>query len=136
MRYTLSPLTPASSAALLAFGWFALVNLQTLQLLLDLAVALGQLRTDEVERIQRLLEREQVFASPVALQALGDFINARADARILHRAQNLTITFTGDNGSQNLLARLACHVRDDVGQLDVHLRQRLLHVLDVPALAL
>ena len=38
--------------ALLTFGGFALMRLQTLQLPLDLAVALGQLRADEVERIQ------------------------------------------------------------------------------------
>jgi hypothetical protein len=36
------------------------VNLQALQLQLDLGVALGQLRAHEVERTQRLLEREQM----------------------------------------------------------------------------
>ena len=81
-----------------------------MRLLLDLAVALGQLRADEVERTQRLLEREQVLGSPVALQALGDLIDAGADARVLHRAKYLTITLTGHDGAQDLLARLAHHV--------------------------
>jgi hypothetical protein len=48
------------------------MTLQALQLRFDLLVALGQLRAHEVERSQRLLQREQVFRAPVALQALGD----------------------------------------------------------------
>jgi hypothetical protein len=39
------------------------MSLQALELLLDLAVSLGELRADEVERVQRLLESEQVFGS-------------------------------------------------------------------------
>ena len=76
-------------------------------MLLDLAVALGQLRAEEVEGAQRLLEREQVFGPPVALQALGDVIDTGADARVLHRAQHLAVPLTGDDGAQDLLARLA-----------------------------
>jgi len=47
----------------------------------------------------------------------------------------LTIALPGDNGAQNFLPRLAGHVRDDVGELDVHLRERLLHALHMRALA-
>ncbi len=50
-----------------AFGRFTVVRLQALELLLNVAVALAQLRADEVERSQRLLEREQVFGAPVSL---------------------------------------------------------------------
>ena len=96
---------------LLALGGLTVVNLQALQLQLDLGVALGQLRAHEVERAQRLLEREQVLGAPVALQALGDLIDAGAH-------------------TQDLLAALTDHVGQDVGELDVHhLGQSLLHVL-------
>ena len=46
----------------------------------------------------------------------------------------LTIALASNDGAQNLLARLAHHIGDHVGQLHVHLRQRLLHELHVPAL--
>jgi hypothetical protein len=52
------------------------VNVQARELRLELTVALGQLRADEVERVQRLLEREQMLGAPVALQALGDLLGA------------------------------------------------------------
>ena len=76
-----------------------------------------------------------MLGAPVALQALGDLVGAGADAHVLHRAQHLAIALAGDDGAQDLLARLAHHVGDDVGELDVHLRERLLHVLHVAALA-
>jgi hypothetical protein len=51
-------------------------------LLLDLGVALGQLCADEVERVDRLLQREQVLGAPDALQALGNLVDAGARARL------------------------------------------------------
>ena len=124
----------ASPPTLLAFGGFTIVCLQPLEWLLKFAVALAKLRADEVEPGQRLLEREQVFGAPVPLQAFGDFINAGADTSIFHRAQDVTITFASHDCTQNFLASLARDVGDDVGQLNVHLRERLLHVLYMPAL--
>ena len=56
------------------------------------------------------------------------------ESRILHRSQRLSVTLAIDDGAQYLLARFTHHVGDDVGELDVHLRERLLHVLHVPAL--
>jgi hypothetical protein len=111
------------------------MSLQHLQLSLDLGVALGQLGADEVERIQRLLECEQVLGAPVALQAFGDLLVAGVDARVLHRRQYLAITLAGHDGTQDFLAGLAHHVGDDIGELDVHLRECLLHVLHMAALA-
>ena len=73
--------------------------------------------------------------APVALQAFCDLVSGSANAHVLHRGQHLTIALPSDNGAQNLLPRLTDHVRDDVGQLDVHLRERLLHALHLPALA-
>ena len=60
---------------------------------------------------------------PILLVALAELC-----ANKVERAQHLAITFTRHNRTQNLLTRLAHHVSDDVGQLDVHLRERLLLV--------
>ncbi len=76
-----------------------------------------------------------MLGAPVALQALGDLIDAGADARVLHRRQHRPVTFTGNDGAQDLLSGLANHVGDDVGKLDVHLGECLLHVLHMPTLA-
>lgn len=43
--------------------------MQRLQLRLDLVVALGQLRADEVKGIERLLEGKRVLGAPATLQA-------------------------------------------------------------------
>ena len=77
-----------------------------------------------------------MFGTPVALQALGDLFGTGADARILHRRQRVTVTLASDDGAQDLLPGLAHHVGDDIGELDVHLRERFLHVLHVARLAL
>lgn len=76
-----------------------------------------------------------MLSAPIALQALGDLVLAGADARVPEFGQGQTIALTGDDGAQDLLPRLAGHVGDDVGQLDVHLGQGLLHVLYETALA-
>jgi hypothetical protein len=115
--------------ALLALGRFGLAGLQRLQLRLDLGVALGQLRAAEVEGRQRLLQSKQVLASPVALQAGGDLVGAGLDAHVAQRSQCVPVALAGDDGTQDGLAAGAGHVGDDGGQLDVHLHQRLLHVL-------
>jgi hypothetical protein len=62
--------------------------------------------------------------------------SACMDAHVLARCQRQAITLPGDDGAQDLLSCDADHVGDDVGQLDVHLRQRLLHVLHMPGLGL
>ena len=56
------------------------------------------------------------------------------DTHILHPCQGVRIALPGNDGTQDLLARLTPHIRDHVGQLNVHLHQRLLHVLNVPGL--
>ena len=125
----------AGAPALLAFGRFVFAHMQDLQLRLNLRVALGQLGATEVKRVQGLLQGKEVLGAPTALQALGDLVLAGADARILQAGQSQAIALTGDDGAQDLLARLAGHVGDDIGQLDVHLGQGLLHVLHEAALA-
>ena len=83
------------------------MRLPRLQLRLDLAVALGQLRTHEIEGIQRLFEFEQMFGPPVALQAARDFIDAGMGTGILDRTQYMPVAFTSDYGANSLMPRLA-----------------------------
>ena len=52
------------------------MRLQAFELRLDLLIAFGQLRHNEIESRQGLLEREQVLHAPVAFEALGDFVMA------------------------------------------------------------
>jgi len=125
----------AGAPALLALSRFVLSHMQGLQLRLNLRVALGQLGATEVKRVQRLPQGKEVLGAPATLQAPGDLFLAGADARVPELGQGLPIALTGDDGVQDLLAALAGHVCDDVGQLDVHLRQGLLHVLHEAALA-
>ena len=77
-----------------------------------------------------------MLGAPVALQALDDVLGAGVDAHVLARRQRQAIALAGHDGAQDLLPCDADHVGDDVGQLDVHLRQRLLHVLHMPGLGL
>ena len=101
---------------------------------LDLAVAFGELAAAEVERRQRLLEREQVLVAPVAEQAGGDLGLAGVDARVTVGGQRVRVALAGNNGTYDLLTRGTGHIADDVGELDVHQRHRLLHVLHRAAL--
>ena len=52
------------------------MNLQAFELLFEFAIALEDLGADEVEGSQSLLERKQMFGPPVAVQALGDLLDA------------------------------------------------------------
>ena len=72
-------------------------------------------------------------AQPV--QAHGDFIVACMETRILQLGQNPSIALAGHDCAQHLLARFADDISDDVGQQDVSLRQRLLHVLDMASMS-
>ena len=69
---------------------------------------------------------------PVALQAPRDLQLACLHARIAKLSQFMRIAFTGQNRLDDRLSRHSAHVSEHIGQLDIHLRQRLLHPLNVP----
>ena len=56
------------------------------------------------------------------------------NAHVAVRGQHARITLTRHDGADDLLPGLADDVADDVGQLQVHLRERLLHMLHVAGL--
>lgn len=74
-------------------------------------------------------------ASNLGAIIAGNVIDAGANACVLHRTQYLAITLTSDDCAQDLLACLADYVGDDVSELNVHLGQGLLHMLDMAPLA-
>ena len=67
----------------------------------------------------------------VALQRAFDGLGGRLATHVPHCSECLGVTFAGNDGANNLHTRHAGHVSHDVVQLQVHERQRLLHVLDV-----
>ena len=64
----------------LALGGLAVMRLQAFQLLINLLVALTELRANKVKSVQRLFERKQVLGTPVALQAPGGLLNGTTAA--------------------------------------------------------
>ena len=45
----------------------------------------------------------------------------------------MRIAFPSQNGLDDCLSGRSAHIAQHIGQLDIHLRQRLLHPLNMPA---
>src|SRR5271165_244328 len=83
-----------------------------------------------VIEFQALPHHEQQLLAPRSFQTAGDLLVTGANARVLMSRQSLGVTFSPDNVSQDGHSSRTTDVADHVGQLDIHLRQRLLQVLD------
>ena len=70
-----------------------------------------------------------MLGAPIAIQAAGNLFIAGMNPGVFHRRQRVRVALTGHDSAQDGLATGAHHVGDHVGQLDIHLHQRLLHVL-------
>ena len=86
----------------------------------------------ELVALQRLLQGEQVLCPPVAIQRLGDGRRVLLAPMIPSLGQLLRVAFPRKDRLDDRQARHAGNVADDVLQLDIHLGEGLLHVLDVP----
>ena len=75
-----------------------------------------------------------MLGAPGALEALGDLLLAGADAGVAHGCEHMAVPLPGINGPQDAQAGFSGHVGNDVGKLQIHLGERLLHVLDGPGL--
>jgi hypothetical protein len=80
-----------------------------------------------------LFQRQHMLGPPVALQRFPDGLLAGLDAWIPQLRQHHRIPLPGYDGIQNRQPCQARDVTDDMLDLHVHLRQRLLHMLHVLA---
>lgn len=81
-----------------------------------------------------LLEGEDVLRLVVALQGLGNLFFALFAAVITMLSESVRVALVSDDVADDLETSDASDVADDVGQLDVHLLQRLLHALGLGAI--
>jgi hypothetical protein len=72
-----------------------------------------------------------VLLAVVADQGLADGLGRGMAARVVVAGQLVRVALAGDDGADDPHPGGAAHVRDHVVRLQVHLRQRLLQVLDV-----
>jgi len=94
-------------------------------------IAVGNLGLIDVVQLQGLGQGEHVLLAVVAGQRGAERLQRRVAAWIAIGSQNAGIAFPGDHGADNAHARGPRDIGHDVMELQVHLRQRLLHVLNV-----
>jgi hypothetical protein len=78
-----------------------------------------------------LLEREQVFGAVVAHQRFDDRFRLGSHAALAQGSQLERIASSGYDGFDDGHAALAGDVTEDVMDLQIHLGQRLVHMLHV-----
>src|SRR6516225_872568 len=107
--------------------------LSLLEILLKLAIALRHLLLAELIAILLLLQQKQQIWLPIALQTLRNLFLTGLDPRIPKLSQLMRIALAYQNGLDDGLSGRSAHIAQHIGQLDIHLRQRLLHPLNMPA---
>ncbi len=80
---------------------------------------------------QRLVEREQMLAPIVAHQRLGDGIRSGLDPSVAQCRQRMRVALPRQDGLYDRHSGHTGDIADHVVQLQVHLIQSFLHVLDV-----
>ena len=98
---------------------------------LDPKIALHDLGVVGVVKFQGLSESKDVFLTPVPGQRGNDLRLRGMAAPITMGGQYGRISFTRNQGGDDPHPGFAGHVGHHVMELDVHLHQRLLHMLDV-----
>jgi hypothetical protein len=128
---------------LVAFGLLALASngggrgfprlaLEGAELPLDLPITILHLRLIVTINGEGLSERKQVLRPVVADERLHDRRFARLDPPVAQRGQRARIAFAVEDRIQDRQAGDTGQVADHVMKVQVHLRERLLHVLHVP----
>ena len=88
-------------------------------------------RMAELVQIVSLAKGEEMFGPPRPLQRKGDLVLAVTTSRIAQLGQFDGVAFARQDGGDDQHSGHPGDVADDLRQLDVHLLQGLLHVLDV-----
>jgi hypothetical protein len=97
----------------------------------DAGVHLGEVAMIKLIQVVGLLQRKQVIRSPRALERPCDSRLILLAAFVTERGQGGRITFSSEDGRHDTRSRHAEDVIDDMMQLDVHLGERFLHMLNV-----
>jgi len=98
---------------------------------MDLAVALGDKGLVMAPGSQGLLEDKEQFWTPVALEGAGDEVAGGFNAMVFEGGELLWVTLAGQDGIEDGQAGDTGQIADDVVDLEIHLGQGLLKVLDV-----
>ncbi len=85
----------------------------------------------EIEQFYGLSQLKEVIITPVPYQGLGDGLLALAATGIPHLGQLLRVPYIREDGADDPHPGGTSDIADNVLELDVHLRQSLLHMLDV-----
>src|SRR5712691_8205192 len=101
------------------------------ELRLDLGLARGDLPAVDIEELHSLPELEQVLPAPGALQRAGDRRLVRLTAPVAQLGQHAGVALSREHRPDDRQAGQPGDVAHHVGQLEIHLLERLLHVLDV-----
>ena len=80
---------------------------------------------------KRLFERKQVLSAVVSGERLLDCFGVGVAAVIPQARQHFGIMFAGEDCADDPQSGCACDIGDDMVELEVHLGQRLLHVLNM-----
>src|SRR6185437_8663104 len=80
---------------------------------------------------ERLFERKQMLRPVVAGECLCDRLRTGVTTVMAQARQRLRVALSGKDRAYNAQAGRAGDVSDDMVKLNIHLGQRLLHMLDV-----
>jgi len=94
-------------------------------------IARPDLLPEKVIRLQGLPQHKHVLRLVVAAQRLGDLVFALGTVGVAMAGQLVRVALAHHDVADDLHPRLARDVADHIRQLDVHLLQGLLHVLDL-----
>ena len=136
MSVFLSPFAPGSIS--FPVGWQRFLRwvgagLELAQHLLNFQIAVHDLLLIDAKQISRLTEGKQMLRPPVALQRFSDGVDVGSDVWIPQLGELCAVPLSSQDGVHNGTARQPGNVIDDMMDLQVHLRQRLVHVLYVLA---
>src|SRR5262249_22512935 len=98
------------------------LGFQTPNMFPYLLIAFDDLLLVMIKRLQRLLQREQVFCSVIAFKGLANCCVIRVSPFVSHVCQFLAIPLSADNRANDPYPRQTCYVGYDVMALQIHLR--------------
>lgn len=97
----------------------------------DFLIASRDLLLSKIIEREGLGAREDMCRPVIPLERFGNGVLIRFDAIVPRRGSGLRIAFSRHNCTDNAHPRHTRHITHDVVQVEIHLIQRLLHVLNM-----